>query len=93
MGSSKAKARVPVSKRALIQRLNRRLAKEGRHGQMLKANRSERWRDQLGDYYVVDLDTTRIEVTNVNLEEWGRELGVLQPYERLEEDLVKGGAT
>jgi hypothetical protein len=86
MGSSKAIAGVPVSKRALIQRINRQLAKEGQAGQMVKATRGDSARKELGDYYAVDLGRNAVVSKQVDLEDLGRKLGVLQPYERLEED-------
>jgi hypothetical protein len=75
MGRSKAKT-IPVSKRALVQRINRVIAKEG---DQLRATRGR----QRPTYYIVDVAE---DARPVNLEELGRKLGVLQPYERLEED-------
>jgi hypothetical protein len=40
-----------VSPRALLQRINRALAKEG---EVAKVTRGERWRGDLGDLYIVD---------------------------------------
>jgi hypothetical protein len=74
--------RVPVSPRALLRRLNRKLQREH---EVIKPTRSARWRDELGDYYVVDLDRNAIARKQVNLEQYARELGVLQEYEKLEE--------
>ncbi len=76
-------ARVPVSERALVQRINRTLAKEGRSGEVLRKTRPGRWATELGEYYVVDLDANSLLQTGTNVEELGRELGVLKPYEQL----------
>lgn len=75
--------RVPISLRALIQRINRRLKHEGRYGQGLRKSRSQRWYSDLGDYYIVDFDTNFIVAGHVNLEEYGREIGALELWEYL----------
>ncbi len=71
---------IPVSRRALIQRINRRLSDDG---EMLKAIRSERWRHELGDYHTIDIPTNSISRKHVDLEALGRELGALQKFEHL----------
>jgi hypothetical protein len=73
---------VPVSVRALIQRINRKLAPEG---EALRTTR-RRWRSNLGDYYLVDLNRNFVTQQRVNLEALGRELGVLSPWEALVEE-------
>jgi hypothetical protein len=73
----------PVTERALVQRINRRLAKDF---ETLKAARGGRWRSTTGDYYVVDLQRNAIARTNVDPEALGRELGVLHAYERVVEE-------
>ena len=75
------KNKVPVTQRALIQRINRALAKEG---QILKTTRGVKWRQSLGDYYVVDLNRNFIISTHNDVEELGRELKALAPYESME---------
>lgn len=79
--AQKSTSTAPVTTRALLQRINRQLAKEGKQ---LKTMRGERWRSELGNYYEVDLNYSSITAKHVNPEEWGRELGVLQPWERVE---------
>jgi hypothetical protein len=69
---------VPVTMRALMARIGRKLA---RRNEWLRATRGDRWRGDLGDYFTVGADG--IVDTHVNLEELGRELGVLQPFERV----------
>jgi hypothetical protein len=82
MGASK-KAAVPVSKRALVQRINRKLLKD--RGEVLKATRGGKAQQDLGDYYTVDLAGNFLVEKDVDLGELGRELGVLAAYERLVE--------
>jgi hypothetical protein len=74
----KAANKVPVSTRALIQRINRALAHEG---EQLKTTRGERWRGELGNFYIIDTYRNGIEAQHVDPEELGREMKVLQPYE------------
>ncbi len=78
--------KIPVSKPALIKRINRRLAKEGRLGYQLKKDRGYRWRSSLGEYYVLDINRNFIVRTHVNLEAYGNEIGALEPYEELVEE-------
>lgn len=70
--------RVQVSERALIQRINRRLK---RSGEQLRAARSEAAERDLGRHFVVDVNRNAITIQNVDLEKFGRKLGVLQPWE------------
>lgn len=83
--------RVPVSRNALIKRINRVLAKKNqrlgtRRGRIEGVSRSftDKWR-----YYVLDVPRDFL-VGHVDPETLGRELGVLKPHERLveEEDAV-----
>ncbi|MDQ5871812.1 MAG: hypothetical protein M3547_06345 [Acidobacteriota bacterium] len=84
MPKRKAAARkVPVSRRALVQRINRVLAKQKRR---LLAGRTERVVRDLGRHYVVDAGGSRGCVRDhVDLEDFGRELGVIADYEALDE--------
>ncbi len=81
--ASKEQQKVPVSRRALMQRINRVL---GKKEQALQATRGERARLELGDYYLVHLRAGGVLDKRVKPEALGRELGVLAPYEQLEED-------
>ncbi len=74
------KQTVPVSERALVQRINRRLAKDG---ERLKAAAGMRARLELGAYFVMDISHNCVLHKDVDLEELGRELEVLRPYESL----------
>jgi hypothetical protein len=71
-----------VTRRALVQRLNRQLKKEGR---MLKGSRGRGARSRAGQYHLIDIKRNWFLEENVDLEEMGRELRVLAGYERLEE--------
>jgi hypothetical protein len=73
--------KVRVSLRALIQRINRQLAKEDE-----KLCKARVWNTDTGDYYVVDLNRNVIVGQHVDPEVWGRELGVLHPWEVLAEE-------
>ena len=73
--------RVPVTLRALLQRINRVLAKDT---EVVKATRPGPLRDEVGEYYRLDLHTNRIIEVNVDLEKLGRKLGALRAFERLE---------
>jgi hypothetical protein len=69
----------PVTKRALVQRINRKLAATG---EKLIATRGEIAQSELGDFYRVNAHGT-ITSKNDEPEKVGRELGVLKPYEVL----------
>ena len=68
----------PVSERALVQRINRERAP---YGQRLRKKRS---RDR--GYYLIHEGTRIIIEERVDLEEMGRQLGVLQESERLTDE-------
>ena len=77
--------KVPVTMRAVLQRINRTLARRGDH--RIKATRGgARLREELGDYYVIAVERHFIVETDVNPEAYGRDLGVLRPWERLIEE-------
>jgi hypothetical protein len=71
---------VPVSHRALWQRIDRQLRATG--ARRLRRARGL-GRDSLGDLYLVDLAGSVVVERHLDLEELGRQLGVLQPFERL----------
>ncbi len=75
--AKKSDVKVPISERALVQRINRKLADEG---QLVKKAR-ERVATTLGDYFVVDLTSNAVMDQDVDLEKLGRELKVLHDYE------------
>lgn len=71
---------VPVTKRALVQRLNRKLAEMG---QLLRKSRGARAIQDAGEYFVVDLEHNVLLHKNVDLEIYGKQLESLKPWERL----------
>jgi hypothetical protein len=72
--------RVPVSRRALIQRINRKLPGH----KTLKTNRAPgSTHRELGRYFIVDEYNNSITCQFVDLEKLRRELGVLRRYERV----------
>lgn len=79
----KVERKVPVSRRALIARITRRLAKDRK---VLKAGRGIRTIKGMGDYYIVDLHRNVCVALNVDPEALGRELGVLADYEEVRDD-------
>lgn len=83
---------VPVSPRALIQRINRRLRRDadGDVPDIVRATRGRgnAWLD-LGDYYLLDQRRNFVIKTHVDIEDLGRELKVLAEWERLDEGGTK----
>jgi len=71
---------IPVPERALIQRINRVLRKDGR---VLKVTRGGQTRQEVGQYSVFDFDRNAIRTLHVDIEELARELGVLRSFERV----------
>ena len=67
-----------VSIRALIRRINRRLAHKY---EILRKTRSHRWWSDLGDYYVLDWNLNFVVASHVDPETLGRELGALKSWE------------
>jgi hypothetical protein len=70
----------PVSMKALVRRVNRRLVKQG---QKLIKTRGERVRAELGDMYVIDTNTSALILFRVNVEVLARELGALQTWQKV----------
>jgi len=71
-----------ITESAVAQRIRRRLRS---CTYMLCKSRSERQRFDCGRYYVVDTNLNALIWHHVNLEGYGRELGVLQPHESVAE--------
>lgn len=74
------KQTVPVTERALLQRVNRALANEGKQLQKARGGTA---RLELGDYYTVNVQRNFVVQKDVDLEELGRKLNSLRPYESL----------
>ncbi|MBL9083047.1 MAG: hypothetical protein JNK76_14630 [Planctomycetales bacterium] len=71
---------IPITKRALLQRINRALNKEDRQ---LKKAVGARLQQNVGEYYVVDLRLNAVAMLDVDPVELARKLDVLQPWERV----------
>lgn len=76
-------SQISISRRALIQRLQRALKEDEL---VLRTAHNERVRRKMGDYYTMDLRTSQVMETYVDLEDLGREYGVLKDYEKPEVD-------
>ncbi|MGD0115622.1 MAG: hypothetical protein ABSC13_06425 [Dehalococcoidia bacterium] len=70
---------VPVSRRALVQRINRKLAL---NGEALRKGRG-RWADEMG-YYIIDVNGNLLVAKDCDLVALGRELGVLRGWESVD---------
>lgn len=79
MGTRQKERKIPITKRALVQRINRHLRKQN---EALRGKRGE----NTGEYYRVDTKRNLLIEERVELEKLGRGLGVLALYERLAED-------
>jgi hypothetical protein len=77
----KTATKVLVSRRALLQRLNRVLTEAHL---LLKKTKGSRMKKQLGDYYLIDLRRNALVDKDVSLEALGRKHAVLAAWERLE---------
>ena len=77
-----AKTLAPVSERALIGRINRRLDRDNK--KLFKSRPGSRLEANVGRFYVVDVWRNTVVDTHVDLESYGRELGVLAEWEQLE---------
>jgi hypothetical protein len=78
------KPTVPVSKRALIARLNRKLRADD---EIIKTTRgSTRARQEMGEFFVIDTRTRGMVADNIDLEDYGRSYECLQPYESLSDE-------
>jgi hypothetical protein len=75
--------RVEVSKRALIQRINRVL---GKQDEVLRVTRTARSKQEYGDYMIIDTRLNAFVSATDDIEALGRELEVLAEWEKLLED-------
>jgi hypothetical protein len=81
--TNKERPTVPMTERALIQRINRKLRQED---QVFKTTRGARWRSNLGNYYILDVNRNFILAYHCTPERTGRELGVLAALEHVAEE-------
>ena len=71
---------VPITERALTQRINRALKARG---EALRTTRGSRGLSDLGEHHILDLNTGFVLDKHLDLEAYGRELGVLRPHEHV----------
>lgn len=75
-------AKVAVTHRALLQRINRKLA---RAEEVLRVNRRGAYEEAGPNYWLVNFNRNQVVGGCDDLVGFGRELGVLKPYEAVEE--------
>lgn len=73
-----------LTERALVARINRTLAKQEQG--LRRCRENSRWFHDLGRYYVVDQATLSLCMKDVEIEDLGRELGVLTSREAMVRD-------
>ena len=74
--------RMAIDKRAIIDRVNRRLKKKNKK---LYRAKSPNIQNDFGSCFIVDLLEGRIAQRHVHLEDYAREIGALEPYEYIME--------
>lgn len=79
----RAATKVPVSRVALVARVNRRLAE---NNEQLRASKGAAAKQEMGDYYIVNTQKNEMTNSNLDLEGLARELKCLQPWETLAEN-------
>jgi hypothetical protein len=83
MASMSKRQRVPVSERALTQRINRHLVHDDKA--LVKSRQgSAARREGYGEWYTIDTRRNQADRGDIDLEKFARELGVLRPWEYLE---------
>ena len=70
-----------VSERALLARINRRLAKDDQ--KLLKCRAGTRAHSDLGDWYIVGQSTNTVEAAHIVLEQLAQELKCIKSFEEL----------
>ena len=70
-----------VSERALLARINRKLAKDDQ--KLLKCRADTRAHTELGDWYIVRQSTNSVEAVQVDLEQLAQELKCIRSFEAL----------
>lgn len=83
MAMAKQRPTYPVSQRAAIMRINRRLESDGKRLRLTRGLLAE---NRLGKYYVVNSTIDSIVEKNVDLTELGRRLGVFETWEEVADE-------
>lgn len=76
------KTKIPLSERAIVARINRKLTKEGYL--RLKKARGERAVASVGEYYLIDANRNIIHAMRVDPESYARQIDVMSNYEAIE---------
>lgn len=76
-----AKKKIPISERALLARMNRKMASD--EIQVKKSRIGSSVHQELGDYYSIDLKRNVVDSKHIDLEALARQLGVLAAFEEL----------
>jgi hypothetical protein len=79
--ATKRPTTVPVSERALIQRINRKLQHEEKR--MMVARSGSRAEQEYGRYFIIDIRRSQATDADCDPEALGREIGALTKYEHL----------
>ena len=74
------KQKVTVSERAILARINRKLAKDN---EVVKKARTMRTQNDMGDFYRLDLHRNCVIGHDVDLADLAAEIGVLRPWEQV----------
>jgi hypothetical protein len=83
-GSEGTPLKRTITHRALLARINRALKAESK--QVKRSRKDSRDFADLGAYYTVDFNRNAVTARNVDLAEYGKQLGLLEPYETLEKE-------
>lgn len=75
-----------ITERALMQRINRFLAKKKQT--LKKQRKNSKHLDETGEYYIIDFKNNKIVSTGINLEALGRNLGILKNNEHKEKEMT-----
>ena len=90
MKTANNKKRIPITERAVIQRINRAYIKlDGDKGRKLIKTRGEQAKVDLGDYFVLHRQLNAVMDKDVDPESLARELEALADYEYLFEEVGK----
>ena len=73
--------RIPVAVRAVVGRINRRIK---RHGQRLVVCRNAQHRAEVGQYFLVSIETGRLVERGVDLERLARGVFALELWEEIQ---------
>ena len=75
----------PVTELAVKRRLNRRLVEKGEC--LRKCSSRSPWWSELGNYYIAEMNTTRVIQADVDLEALAREEGAMKSGEAITAEL------